>query len=80
MKKEKLEKLRKLFIAMCLVGWILFMISVETDWLNFLGERIQILLIPLIIAISFIGMLVTFHKLDLIDAYERGRDEGKKVV
>jgi len=77
MEKKKLEKYQQLFNVTCLVGLILFMIANGTGWLNFIEERIRILLLSLIVAISFLGMLVSSHRLELIRAYEKGIEEEK---
>ena len=77
MKKQKLERLRKLFVVFCLIGWILLIINVETDWIDFLPERVRILVIPAIIAFSLLGTWITINKIQLIEAYEKGRDEEK---
>jgi len=75
--KKQLEKLRDLFLAFSLIGFIMLMVKVETAWLDFLDDRAVILLIPAFIAFSLVGMMLVLRKLDLVDAYQKGRDDEK---
>lgn len=77
MNKEKLEKLHITFTILCLIGFIALMILSETSWLDFLSNGIAIMLILTIIAISFVGIFMTFKKMELIDAYEKGQTDEK---
>jgi len=75
--KKQLEKLRYLFSAFSLIGFIMLMVKVETAWLDFLDDRAVLLLLPAFIAFSLVGMVLVLRKLDLADAYQKGRDDEK---
>ena len=77
MERDKLEKLRFRFGILCAIGIFLFFLMKETTYLDIIEERIQLIVIPFIIVISMIGMWLTTDKINLKDAYEKGREEER---
>ncbi len=56
----------------------MLMVANETVWLDFLDYRTTLLLLPLIIVISFIGMILSIRKIEVIESYEKGRIDEKQ--
>lgn len=77
MERDKLEKLRFRFGILCAIGIFLFFLMKETTYLDIIEERIQILVVSFTIAISFLCMWLTNDKINLKDAYEKGREEER---
>lgn len=77
MNKQKLEKVQHIFTITLLIGFIMLMVANETAWLDFLDYKITLLSIPLIIAISFVGIILSIRKIEVIESYEKGRNDEK---
>jgi len=77
MNKQKLEKVQHIFTITLFIGFIMLMVANETAWLDFLDYKITLLSIPLIIAISFVGIILSIRKIEVIESYEKGRNDEK---